>query len=136
MTIVFKLQARNPSSASTVSLLHGFTSPSPTKRLKSSTLSTVQEQLLSEDSQSPRVPHCQDHFTPNMMSTLTPGAKNWLREKEAGPSFKPCHFSTEKDFKLPAKIPASGQRTPDIAGSFKSSKPIGSQNSTDQPMTT
>jgi len=91
-----KRKSRNITAASTAPLTRGFGTPT-----KSSVLSTVTELLMSEDSQSPRPPHCQDHFQPPLMSTMTPGAKNKLREPPVS-SFNPCHASTEINFKLPS----------------------------------
>ena len=89
-------KSRNITAASTAPLTHGFGTPT-----KTSVLSSLQELLMSEDSQSPRPPHCQDHFQPPLMSTMTPGAKNKLREPPVS-SFNPCHASTEINFKLPS----------------------------------
>ena len=123
---------RNVSTASTntVANLHGFDTPSPRTRTKSSALSTVHEYLLSEDSQSPRPPICQDHFQPPLMSTLTPGAKKYFKEPAA--SFKPCFASTEKDVKLPLKFPpvhqASGRTTPDFLTKNEAADPMSTQD--------
>ena len=70
---------------------------------------------MSEDSQSPKAPHCQAHFQPSLMSTLTPGAKKYFKDPPPT-SFNPCHASTEKDFKFPSSsrtIPIGGRKTPE-----------------------
>ena len=80
---------------------------------------------MSEDSQSPKAPNCQAHFTPSMMSTLTPGAKKFF--KQPLPSFNPCHVSTERTLNF--KMPEDWKKTQELP-------PRTAKEPSVQPMTT